>query len=102
MFAVIYRFTIKEGQQEIFEKAWRDLTILIAKHEGSLGSRLHEKSNLEYIAYAQWPDEETWKNSGGNLPLKANEVRKKMRESTLEIETLHTMQVKDDLLKTKN
>ncbi len=99
MFAVIYRFKVKEGSQEVFEKSWRDLTKLIFEYEGSLGSRLHQASGLDYIAYAQWPDEETWKNSGGKMPPEANELRKKMRESTLEIETLYAMQVKDDLLK---
>lgn len=33
------------------------------------------------------------------MPPEANEVRKKMKESTLEIETLYAMQVKVDLLK---
>jgi heme-degrading monooxygenase HmoA len=53
MFTVIYSFQVKPGQVHKFEKAWKDLTLLISEYEGSLGSRLHKQSELSYIAYAQ-------------------------------------------------
>jgi len=98
MFAVIYKMETKPGFQQTFEKAWHQLTKLIAKYEGGLGSRLHKESNLVYIAYAQWPNKETWENSGDKLPPEANEIRKIMRTATEKIETIHTMQIVDDLL----
>lgn len=101
MFAVIYRFEIKENKESEFITAWTELTELIYKYEGSLGSRLHLKRDGVYIAYAQWPNKETWKNAGDELPDFANEVRVRMRESCTKIETLHELECITDLLKSK-
>lgn len=30
---------------------------------GGLGSRLHKTAEGDYIAYAEWPDEETWRKA---------------------------------------
>lgn len=98
MFTVIYSFTVKPNCTESFEKAWRDMTILIRDCEGGLGSRLHKKSDTEYLAYAQWPDKTTWENAGDKLPIEANEIRQTMRSSCEEMDTLHEMDVVDDLL----
>ncbi len=69
MFAAIYSFKVKPNQTESFEKAWEDLTRLIYQFEGSLGSRLHKSDALNYIAYAQWPDKNTWKTQAKNYPI---------------------------------
>jgi heme-degrading monooxygenase HmoA len=100
-FAVIYSFTIKPGEAEKFITAWRDLTSLIYKHEGSLGSRLHQISELTFLAYAQWPDKSTWKNAGKNLPESANTARNAMREVCEKIETSFELKVIEDLLTAK-
>ena len=98
MFTVIYAFTVKEGQDAAFIEAWKDMTQLIYKYEGSLGSRLHQPHGQVYLAYAQWPDRATWQNSGDRLPESSTEVRARMRASCEKIETLHELEVAVDLL----
>ena len=62
MFAAIYRFNVKEGMDAQFIDSWGALTRMIYEFEGSLGSRLHKQADGVYIAYAQWPDFNTWNN----------------------------------------
>jgi hypothetical protein len=100
MFTAIYSFHVIAGKEELFESSWHELTELIYRYEGSLGSRLHIQSPQHYIGYAQWPDKTTRNNSGDNLPDSAAEIRKTMRECCISIETLFELEVKDDLLKT--
>lgn len=99
MTAVIYKFNVKPGRSEDFIKAWKEMTELIYEFENSLGSRLHKQDEELYIAYAQWPDIGTWKNAGDRLPDGASELRKKMKESCSTIETLHCLEVVEDLLR---
>jgi heme-degrading monooxygenase HmoA len=99
MFAVIYEFKVKDGQEERFEESWAMLTDFIFEYEGSLGSRLHKQSDGLYIAYAQWPSAETWQNSGKKLPNEAKEVSTRMRESLISIETKYTLDMVDDRLR---
>lgn len=101
MFVVIYQFEVKENMKSEFISAWESLTQLIYEHEGSLGSRLHRKSDNIYIAYAQWPDKETWKSAGNKLPDFANKVRTKMKESCSKIETLYELEGIKDLLRSE-
>jgi heme-degrading monooxygenase HmoA len=100
MFAVIYQFNLKEYRESEFKGSWKQLTQLIYEYEGSLGSRLHKLNDTSYIAYAQWPDRDTWKNSGNNLPDSANRARKSMRDCCTEIATLYELDCTEDLLKT--
>ena len=79
MFSVIYKFEIKPDRKDCFEKSWKDLTHLIYDYAGSLGSRLHKKDECNYIAYAQWPNKETWKNSSNKLPEISNEISQLMK-----------------------
>ena len=99
MFTVIYSFNVKPNHIESFEKAWRDMTILIIEYEGSLGSRLHKQNELNYIAYAQWPSKSTWVNSGSKLPEISKEIRNIMKESCDKIDTLFELEIVEDLLK---
>jgi heme-degrading monooxygenase HmoA len=99
MYAIIYTFKVKDGMEKTFIQSWKTLTQLIYKYEGSLGSRLHKSEDSIYVAYAQWPNKETFNKADSNLPDEANEVRKKMRESCIEIQTLYNMDVVEDLLK---
>lgn len=101
MFVAIYSFKVKENCEEAFIQSWEDLTKLIYQFENSLGSRIHRKSKNEFIAYAQWPDKETWENSGSNMPEKANSIRKIMKDSCEEISTIHELEMVSDLLKSK-
>jgi heme-degrading monooxygenase HmoA len=99
MFCVVYTFSVKQGQEETFIKAWSEMTMLIKTYEGGLGSRLHHKAEGEFIAYAQWPNKATWQAAdGGKLPEKANAVRQNMRACTEKIEVLHELDMVKDLL----
>lgn len=98
MHVVLYRFEVKSGLEDQFLQAWNDLTQLIYTHENSRGSRLHKERGQTYIAYAAWPDKNTFKNAGDNLPESAEVVRKAMRKSCSAIEVLHELEVVSDLL----
>ena len=99
MYVVMYAFKVKPNQEEKFIEAWQGLTSLIYKHEGSLGSRLHKKDDLNYIAYAQWPDQSAFDNAGGNLPEEANHYRDTMKSACVKFEVLEKLEVIKDLLK---
>ncbi|MFL1010631.1 antibiotic biosynthesis monooxygenase family protein [Flavisericum labens] len=101
MYIVLYAFKIKPNQFESFVKSWEDLTNLIYKYEGSLGSRLHKKSESEYVAYAQWPSKEKFESAGGNLPKKAEESRSLMKASCISIEILSKLEVVKNLFAEK-
>ena len=101
MFSVIYKFEIKSDRKDSFEKSWKDLTLLIYEYAGSLGSRLHKKDECNYIAYAQWPNKETWENSSNKLPERSYEISALMRESCNSIETLYELELIEDLTKVK-
>ena len=101
MFSVIYKFEIKPDRKDSFEKSWKDLTHLIYVYAGSLGSRLHKKDEYHYIAYAQWPNKETWEKSSNKLPKKSNEISKLLKESCKSIETLYELELIEDLLEDK-
>lgn len=99
MYVVLYLFVVKSNQVDTFIKGWKGLTNLIYQYEGSLGSRLHKKTHLEYIAYAQWPSKEMFDNSGGNLPKEGDEYRDLMRASCSKIEIMTKVEVVENLLR---
>ena len=101
MFAVIYSFEVKPNCDQQLIQSWKELTELIYKHEGSLGSRLHKAGENKYIAYAQWPEKEIWENSGNLLPDSASEIRKQMKEACVSIETLFELETIEDLLQSQ-
>lgn len=98
MYIVLYSFVIKPEKEEKFLIAWKELTALIIKYEGGLGSRLHLEKPLNYIAYAQWPNKETFTNAGDKLPETAEKLRNIMRESCETIKVLNKLEVVEDLL----
>lgn len=98
MFSVIYSFDVKPDCVVPFITAWKKMTVLLYTREGSLGSRLHKVSETKYIAYAQWPDRETWQKEKPNLPKSANEYQRIMSESCKSIKTEYAMEMVEDLL----
>lgn len=98
MYIVIYSFEVKPNHENDFVESWKGLTTLIYEYEGSLGSRLHKKEELHYIAYAQWPNKSNFENSGKNLPIEVSHYRDLMRKSCLKIEVLQKLEVVEDLL----
>ncbi len=99
MFAIIYSFKVRADREQHFLNSWGEMTQLIYQFDGSLGSRLHRKADLEYIAYAQWPSKKHWQNSGDNLPDEADMIRKTLRDSCHEIATLYELEMVEDQLK---
>ena len=62
-FCVLYRWKIVPGKEKQFRRAWEILTREIRDHEGGLGSRLHRASDGTWVAYAQWPNRQTWEEA---------------------------------------
>lgn len=62
-FCVIYQFRVRSGEESRFVRAWEDLTLAIREHCGGLGSRLHKADDGWWLAYAQWPDRQTWEQA---------------------------------------
>ena len=97
MYCVIYKFIVHSSKAEDFIAGWKGLTQETYKNERSLGSRLHKVSEMEYLAYAQWPSKEVYENAN-NMSEAAHRYRNQMRESCVSIEVLNEMQVVEDLL----
>jgi len=103
MFVAVYEFEIKDGKDNEFRASWFKLTQGIYRECGSLGSRLHttEKQNV-FIAYAQWPDKETWqKNIGVHLGIHSTEyikARTDMQACLVSCKTLYKLEVLVDYL----
>jgi quinol monooxygenase YgiN len=62
-FCVIYRFKVRAGMEKSFMEGWSRLTEAIRESRGGMGSRLHRSANGWWLAYAQWPDRQTWESS---------------------------------------
>lgn len=61
MFVAVYWWRVKPGMEAQFRDGWRRATAAIMEKHGGLGSRLHLAADGRYIAYAQWPDEASWR-----------------------------------------
>ena len=62
-FCVIYEFKVRPGMEDSFKKGWSRLTEAIRDTRGGMGSRLHKSDSGWWVAYAQWPDRQTWESS---------------------------------------
>lgn len=83
--------------EEQFFQAWAEMSKLINEFEGSLGPRLHNEEEGIYLYYAQWTNRATWENSGNKLSNEAEYFRTQMRDSCIEISTLQTLNIREDL-----
>jgi len=102
MFAVIYRWRIIAGREAQFEEGWRAGTERIAAEFRGWGSRLHYAGDRFYIAYAQWPDEATWRKAMEARMHHSDERARQQYRDAIEpgtFETLFAMPVVSDLLK---
>lgn len=99
MFIAVYEFKIKAEKDKEFQDAWTKVTDAIARHCGSLGSRLH-KTDQEgiYVAYAQWPPREKYfeESSTKKFTAEENQERERMKTVTEYIKTVYLMEVVDD------
>jgi hypothetical protein len=62
-FAVIYRWKTKKDREQDFVEGWSQLTRALRDNRGALGSRLHRAADGIWVAYAQWPSEEVWRQA---------------------------------------
>ena len=68
-FAVIYRWRLAAGKEDQFRAAWERVTVALLAHRGALGSRLHRTDDGTWLAYAQWPDRDSWQRSRDAEPI---------------------------------
>lgn len=99
MYIVIYSFEVKPNRIKAFLSMWKELTIAIHKNCNSLGSRLHKDTDGKFLAYAQWPDKETFNNS--TLPSEYKELRVQLKDACRKIEVLKRIEMIEDLLVSK-
>lgn len=101
MFVVMFEFVVKAGQEQAFMAAWGETTQGIYLFKGSLGSRLHRDKSGAFIAYAQWPDEKTYREANDiNMSDGYEKARDAMR-SVLDLDAtrvLFEMEVETDYL----
>lgn len=79
-FCAIYRFNLRSGSETSFKHAWSKMTEAIRAHRGGLGSRLHIDDDGCWVAYAQWPDRETWEKAR-ELPDADTEAARQMADA---------------------
>ncbi len=96
MFTVSYNFIIHPNKHAEFEEAWKQVTQLIYKNCGSLGSRLYKSGEHSYFGIAQWPNKTTWETADA-APFDTKGWRTKMRECCERIETLNELELIHDL-----
>jgi quinol monooxygenase YgiN len=98
MFIAIYEFVVRHGQDTTFVKNWEIVTEEVFNSRGSLGSRLHMEVEGKYVAYAQWPNEETFEKEIP-LPAEALKASELMKSSCISMKLAHRLTVVADLLK---
>ena len=97
MFAVLYRWRIKEGKKDEFRQAWRNATEAIYRHKGSLGSRLMRAEDGDFYALAQWPTRDAW--LARSQPTEADPAAsQQMRDAIEQAHAPVELEVVDDLL----
>ncbi|HEX8458046.1 MAG TPA: antibiotic biosynthesis monooxygenase [Pyrinomonadaceae bacterium] len=97
MFVAVYRWKLREGQEEKFRAGWLRRTGEIYQKCGSLGSRLHRADDGTWVAYAQWPDKQTWQ-AARSVAVTDTEAVALMRESIAESYAEMLLEVEEDLL----
>jgi heme-degrading monooxygenase HmoA len=97
MFVAVYRWKLKEGQEQKFREGWRRRTGEIYRKCGSLGSRLHRAEDETWVAYAQWPDKRSWE-AARKVPVTDAEAAEMMKESVEVSYPEMLLEVSDDLI----
>lgn len=101
MFIVMFEFVVREGLEDQFLASWPSVTQGIYLFKGSLGSRLHRNSDGRLIAYAQWPDRQTWEAASAIEMSPEHERQLQRMQASLEPDSpriLYEMEVEVDYL----
>lgn len=97
MLAIVYEMKVSADKERIFRDAWHTVTAEMVANHGSLGARLHLSETGTWIAYAQWPDHESWMNGHKLIDERIRQLH--LDEYFLEVPTvLLKLTVVDDLL----
>ena len=102
MFVAVYWWRVHPGKEDQFRSAWRRGTEHIGRIYGGLGSRLHREADGRFVAYAQWPDEPTWRRAfDAKMVYDDPETRQALVEAVMDAprEPVFTMTITDDLLR---
>jgi len=83
MIVYLYRWKLKAGKEQEFEKAWSYVTNELREKCKSLGSRLHRGSDGLFYGYGQWPSAEARSKATLSHP-EIEKAREIMKEATLE------------------
>ena len=95
-YAVIYAFDVQDGNEEEFIRLWSELTSAIASQCASHGSRLHRDQDGRFIAYAQWPDKNTFDSAWDKLDAHALSLSQRMK-AVSQSTVLHQLETTEDL-----
>jgi hypothetical protein len=100
MFCVVYEFEVPQQNEHLFTKVWHQLTEIIKETRGGLGSRLHKDTKRDnvWIAYAQWPNKETWNNNPSSINPDHNILGARIKDLCVSIQTIYELNMIDDLL----
>ncbi len=99
MFVAIYEFQLKSGSEVSFRESWLKLTQCIFQQNGSLGSRLHKLDEDRFVAYAQWPDRQSWESSREKGLNEEGEISRRQMWETLEAaSTVYELDLVNDYL----
>lgn len=79
-FAVLYTWKLRPTKEAQFQDAWRQLTQMLQRQYGALGSQLHRTGHDTWVAYNPWPDKDCWEYSQA-VPPQAQEVFALLREA---------------------
>lgn len=80
MIAVIFRWDLKDGYEQLFKEGWSEIVHLNIEKHGALGSRLYHSKDNQWISYSQWISEEHFYNARNLFDVNA-EARIKMAEA---------------------
>jgi hypothetical protein len=94
VFAVIYRWELEPGAEELFVDGWERVTRAIRRSCGSYGSRLHRADDGTWVGYARWPDAATRDRCRHDEEVGRQMMRQAIARSFDEI----TMEIRCDLL----
>lgn len=99
MFAAIYEFVVKPGQEDAFIAAWAKVTEGIYRYNGSRGSRLHRSADGHFVAYAQWPTRAAWEALGSQeKPTEYQVAAAEMRATLESSRTVFELELEADYL----
>jgi heme-degrading monooxygenase HmoA len=101
MFIAVYRWKLKEGLEQKFREGWRRRTGEIYRKCGSLGSRLHRAEDGTWVAYAQWPDRQSWE-AARQVPVGDREAPAMMKESVEVSYPEMLLELTDDLFEPRS